>query len=333
MCSVCFDPRCHTTIHLKYDNHTSLDSLPDSKNETITLPLEIHTEDKVLGTIPPIGLGVPESALALSNLQVEHLSALNLSHLRVDIHLQDGSWQSELTQADEQAMQLNCQLEIAVHLTDDAENQLRSLKQFIDTRNLTIARWIIFHINEKSTSAHWVELARKYLPSNLIGSGTNHFFTELNRERPPTDVIDFAVYSTNPQVHAFNNLSLVETLALQAENVKSARQFCDDKPIVVSPITLKMRLNPNATGAPPPVPDGELPPQVDVRQMSLLGACWTLGSLKYNIENQVESITYYETVGWRGVMDTSDAPILPDKFPSIPDAVFPMYMYSGILVN
>ena len=121
-----------------------------------------------------------------------------------------------------------------------------------------------------------------------MGAGTNHFFTELNRERPPVDDIDFAVFSINPQVHAFDNLSLIETLPLQADNISSARHFCNDKPIVVSPVTLKMRFNPNATGAPPPVPEGELPSQVDARQMSLFGACWTLGSLKYNLESQLE---------------------------------------------
>lgn len=288
-------------------------------------PLEIHIHDKVLGTIPPIGLGLPESIPELSDLQAKRLSALHLSHFRVDIYLQDSSWEFELAKASEQATQLNCQLEIAVHLTDDAENQLLALKQFIDDQSLAVARWIIFHENEKSTTTQWVELARQYLGSAPIGAGTNHFFTELNRERPPTDAIDFAVYSVNPQVHAFDNLSLVETLAVQAENVKTARQFCGDKPIVVSPITLKMRSNPNATGDPPPVPDGELPPQVDERQMSLFGACWTLGSLKYNVESQVESITYYETIGWRGVMEGSQTPPLPEKFPSIADAVFPMY--------
>lgn len=296
-----------------------------ASDDDVKSPLDIHIHDKVLGAIPPIGLSLPESVPALSDLQIARLSALHLSHLRVDIYLEDASWQAELTTASEQATQLNCQLEIPVHLTDDAEKQLKVLSQFADKRRLAVARWIIFHVNEKSTTAKWVELAQQYLDSANIGAGTNHFFTELNRERPPTDAIDFAVYSLNPQVHAFDNLSLVETLTVQSDNVKTARQFCDDKPIVVSPITLRMRNNPNATGAPPPVPDGELPPQVDERQMSLLGACWTLGSLKYNIESQVESLTYFETVGWRGVMDTADAPTLPDKFPSMPNMVFPMY--------
>jgi hypothetical protein len=68
-----------------------------------------------------------------------------------------------------------------------------------------------------------------------------------------------------------------------------------------------------------------MPPQVDVRQMSLFGAGWTLGSLKYLAGSDVQSLTYYETTGWRGVMETEAGSPLPDRFPSLPGSVFPMY--------
>jgi hypothetical protein len=64
---------------------------------------------------------------------------------------------------------------------------------------------------------------------------------------------------------------------------------------------------------------------VDVRQMSLLGAGWTAGSLKYLAESSVHSVTYYETTGWRGVMETDAGSPLPEKFHSLPCAVFPLY--------
>ena len=55
--------------------------------------------------------------------------------------------------------------------------------------------------------------------------------------------------SLNPQVHAFDNASLVETLEAQKWTVESARKFVGGLPISVSPITLRPRFNPNATGA------------------------------------------------------------------------------------
>jgi D-apionolactonase len=57
----------------------------------------------------------------------------------------------------------------------------------------------------------------------------------------------------------------------------------------------------------------------------LLGAAWTLGSLKYISESGVESGTWFETVGWRGVMEIDERSPLPDQFPSLPGSVFPLY--------
>jgi len=95
--------------------------------------------------------------------------------------------------------------------------------------------------------------------------------------------------------------------------------------VAISPVTLKPAFNPYVT-APPSKPNpGELPSQVDVRQMSLFGACWTLGSLKHLSESGASSITYYETTGWRGVMERAAGSRLPEKFRSLPGAVFPLY--------
>jgi hypothetical protein len=59
--------------------------------------------------------------------------------------------------------------------------------------------------------------------------------------------------------------------------------------------------------------------------MSLFGAGWTLGSVKYLAEAGAASITYYETTGWRGVMETAAGSPLPEHFRSIPGMVFPLY--------
>src|SRR5262249_2119153 len=84
------------------------------------------------------------------------------------------------------------------------------------------------------------------------------------------------------------------------------------------------RFNPDATGADAGPPPGELPREVDERQMSLFGAGWTAGSLKYLAESGAESVTYYETTGWRGAMETEAGCLLPGRFRSLPGSVFPM---------
>ena len=60
----------------------------------------------------------------------------------------------------------------------------------------------------------------------------------------------------------------------------------------------------NASKQDEEIKSDQLPSQVDERQMSLFGAGWTLGSLKYLCESCPQSLTYYETTGWRGVMET-----------------------------
>jgi hypothetical protein len=189
--------------------------------------------------------------------------------------------------------------------------------------------WLVFRRAGRLTRPADVALARRILgdlaPQARFGGGTDLFFTELNRTRPPVDELDLVCYSLNPQVHAFDNASLVETLAAQAATVDSARAFCDAKPLAVTPVTLRMRFNPNATGPEPVPPPGELPPQVDVRQMSLFGAAWTLGSLKYLAGSDTHSLTYFATTGWRGVMETEAGSPLPARFPSQPGSVYPLY--------
>jgi hypothetical protein len=55
------------------------------------------------------------------------------------------------------------------------------------------------------------------------------------------------VYSFNPQVHAFDDLSVMETLEAQVATVETAQGFCDG-PIHVGPITLRPGFIPNAAG-------------------------------------------------------------------------------------
>jgi hypothetical protein len=279
--------------------------------------------------LPQLGLGVASHGQPLNQQEVTRLKALNLAHLRLDLRLSEPHFADKLRQATCEANELGVKLELALFLSDNASAELQALRELLEEIKPSVWTWLIFHEAEKSTSAKWIKLARQYLtdysPAVKFGAGTNVFFTELNRTRTPVEDLDLVCYSLNPQVHAFDNLSLVETLAAQATTVGSARHFIGDLPLAVGPVTLKMRFNPNATGPEPAPEPGQLPPQVDERQMSLFGAGWTAGSLKYLAQSDVQSLTYYETTGWRGVMETEIGSPIPQKFQSRPGAVFPLY--------
>jgi len=297
--------------------------------ESAPAPLAFTVSREAVGPLPPLGLGAASHGQPLRARELDRLKALNLGHLRVDLRLSAPGWEAALRRAAAEAVGIGAQLEVAAHVSDAAGDELAALRALADELNAPVARWIVFHASEKSTSAPWARLGRErladYAGGTPVGAGTDAFFAELNRQRPPTDDADFVVYSINPQVHAFDNASLVETLAAQAVTVTSAQQFSGGKPVIVSPVTFKMRWNPNATGPEPETPPGELPPQVDPRQASLFGAGWTAGSVRYLAEGGAAALTYYETTGWRGVMETEDGPPVPAKFPSFPGGVYPLY--------
>jgi hypothetical protein len=109
--------------------------------------------------------------------------------------------------------------------------------------------------------------------------------------------------------------------------VRSAAALAGDRAVVVSPITLAPRRNFYAAADDDgnSEPAGMLPPSVDVRQPSLYGAAWTAGSLKYLAESGAAAATYYESTGWRGVLERAGGTPLPDRFFSQPGRVFPLY--------
>ena len=95
--------------------------------------------------------------------------------------------------------------------------------------------------------------------------------------------------------------------------------------VVKFDLCLLPRFNPNATGPEPDPAPGQLPPQVDVRQMSIFGAACTVGSLKYLLGSGLEAVTYFETTGCRGLMERVDGCPLSEDFHSDPATVFPLY--------
>ena len=193
----------------------------------------------------------------------------------------------------------------------------------------SFARFLVFHENEDGAAGQWIRVAEETLqplaPSAEFAVGSNAYFAELNRNRPETAEVDAIVYPITPQVHAFDETSMIENLEAQAVTVQTARSWAGRRRLVVSPVTLKPRFNANATEPEAANAPRELPASVDPRQMSLFAAAWTLGSVKYLAESGASSATYYETTGWRGVMETGAGSPLPARFPSAPALLFPLY--------
>ena len=287
--------------------------------------------------LPQIGLGMASHGAPLSAVEIERLTALRLHHLRADLLLSDPAYPLHLQRAAQEAATLGVGLELAVFVSEDMENELAALHARLEAARPPLVSLLIYPRHERyqggSVTAAVVRAARAHLAVSVpLGAGTNSDFIFLKRTPPPVDRIDFLTVALNPQVHAFDNTSLIETLEAQPVSIASARRLAQGKPVYASPITLKPRFNPYATGAGPLLPPGALPTQVDPRQMSLFAAGWTLGSLRAMLLGGAASVTYYETTGWRGVMETEAGSPLP-AFPSLPGMVFPLYHVLAALAD
>jgi hypothetical protein len=291
-------------------------------------------EDQPPMPLPKLGLGAASHGQPLSPRAVERLAALKLDHLRVDLWLAQDNAAERLAAATAEAQALGANLHVALYITpEQKDEQLTRLLAALQAVQPPAARWLIYPAAERflggSRTAEVLAAAHHSLDGVIGGAqfaaGTDTDFIFVQRTPPPLDQIDLLTFSINPQVHAFDNASLVETLGTQATAVQSAHALAGGKPVMVSPVTLKMRYNAYATAPPAPTPPGQLPANVDVRQMSLFAAGWTLGSIAALTAAGAESATYYETTGWRGVLETDEGSSVPDKFRSLPGGLFPLY--------
>jgi D-apionolactonase len=282
--------------------------------------------------LPPIGIGLPADGNSLSEREAELLRALRFDHVRVDLHLKDPAHEQELVRGAETARALGAGLELALFLSTSAQAELDGFAPRLGKLDVPVKQILVleeaegFSTFRTMTSGHLVRLARERLQDAAHGAvfagGTDQFFTELNRDWSQVEDADAIVYSLNPQVHASDSTSIMENLAGQTATVASTRHFSGGKPVIVSPVTFIGRSGPFPAG--PPRDDG-LPPTVEVRQASLFGAAWTVGSIKALAEIGAASVTYFETTGWKGIMERDDGSPLPDRFPSTPGSVFPLY--------
>ena len=254
--------------------------------------------------------------------QQELLSYLGVSHVRCELRFaEDLSWFDNVASC---MQNLQIPIRIAVFFTKDWEKELEKLCEVLDKWKLQVLDALIFMEREKVICPEILKSIRDRLCAYRIpvGSGTDAFFTQDNREPLPPELLDLAVYSNNPQVHAFDNDSIMLTTAGQMANVKSCMELFPNKKIVVSPVSLKMRWNPDLTGE-EVIPAHTMPMFVDPRQMSLFTASWTVRSIASLSAAGADSADYYEFLGSTGLMQDRE---LPDyDFPAEGGMIYPVY--------
>ena len=304
-------------VHINLEGEVSkLVDQNDGHRDGVTLTLV--NDPLAVKPLPGIGLQLSSQVDALSPVELVRLKALNLDHLRVTVTPSTDDLNQVIRRATVQAKALDVPLHVGLQLSENPEDELKRLVAAVKKTRPPISAWLVQASDRKK-----LQLARTHLSrcngNALIGTGEDNNFTELNRNRPEEGSTHVVSFGMNPQCHAIDNLSMVECLEIQGVAVRSARQFIGDRPLMVSPITLKVQ---QATRDSIP---GQLPSHVDFRQPTVFAAGWTLGSIKYLAEAGVDALTYYETIGWKGIMAAGPNLLLPKVFATKPNEVFAVY--------
>lgn len=296
--------RVKQTVRFRVEERTETVAPPTDEALVVDLTLlDTATRLPRLGTVANVG--EPESEAGAA-----HLATLGLHHVRVDYY---GNRPDEFAVGLQRVKAANSALLAALHLGDDAERDVQTFLELIRQHEVAVAGVLLFSENQPVTDAAALQpilqTLKTALPDADFGAGTDFNFTEFNRNRFDPTRFDFITFSIHPQEHAFDPLTLVENAEAQGDVVRSASALYPEKPVWVSPVTLRRRFNPYAHDPAVRVVSEEL--RTDPRQASLWAAGWTLASLKNLAEAGAEAVTYFEDWGERALMTPDGSVVFP----------------------
>ena len=267
----------------------------------------------VLGTgtgrsFPAVGAGLAPVDVAMHPEVARAVRAMGLAHLRAEITVGDAGASAALDRAITAARSADCAIE-AVLLTRPTDPGLERLLAEIAASAVPVARIVAIDPEGHATPPALAARARSALQAVGIDAplcgGSRGYLYQLVAQGVPADLVDEVVFPTNPQVHTFDEASIMETLDTLPVMARTAAALVAGKPVVVGPVSLKAFVNPDRAGPElPPVP-GTLPDRYDRRQTTRFAAAWTLGSVAALAHFGVAAMTLHEAAGWAGLVAAS----------------------------
>ncbi|HEU5317113.1 MAG TPA: hypothetical protein VFX49_13475, partial [Chloroflexota bacterium] len=274
-----------------------------SVNEQPEEPVVVRVGERHIGSLPPIGLQIASHSQPLGEREIDLLAPLNLDHLWLTLHLTRVDWEARLLAAHEQGQALRAPLEIEA-ICGDSGAGLDALAATLAARRIPVSAVHVYPKSGVVTTEAVLRPARMAFRAarvrEPIGGGSRADFVNINRATLPLEAMDFVAFAVNPQVHTFDDASMVETLAAQTVVLENAKRITHGLPVRVGPVTLRQRLNPAAAAAPEAAP-GQIPSNADPRQSAPFAAAWMLGSIRRLLG--AKAITLFETTGPLGLID------------------------------
>jgi hypothetical protein len=282
-------------------------------------------------SMPPMGLGLASHGEPLTEDELARLRAIGPAHLRVDLDLRPDDPLADLDRGAREAAAIGAGMELALHVPVAADAALAGLAGRLATIGVPVARVIVYPLADGFSAMGALAppdlvldvaaaLGSVVDPAVVVG-GTEQSFADTNRAGSPDPRLAGIAFAMSPTVHAADDASIIENVVGAGEVVRFARTLADDRPVHVSPVTIATRFGPYPNG---PAAPGDLPPAVDPRGASALGAAWTAATLGELARAGAASVTWYETVGWRGVTERDTGNPMPERFPSEPGTDHPL---------
>lgn len=255
--------------------------------------------------LPKTGILAPQTEERFYPKYIDLMRALNLSHYRIDLRFDNPRRMQLLRLNIEEIREIGIQAQLALHFTDKIEDELADFLAFYAKEPFAVSQVLVFDAHTRMSPDSLIDAVaprlRRAIPEAKIGAGTDAYLAELNRNRPTTDNFDLITYAACPQVHAFDNQTIVENMQGLGYTVSSARRIFN-KPVCINALTLRQRFNVVATTP----EETDRFDTTDPRQATLFGAAWLLGCLKYATETGAESLTVMSAVGRDGILGVDE---------------------------
>jgi hypothetical protein len=267
--------------------------------------------------MPAVGLGVPaeEIAHAVAHLDLLRLAAPRLLICHFDPREKHGLQQLYGYRLLCEQTGAQCELEIVVASLDRYRDELAGVAAMVREAGLTLDAVAVCPVGDLKSVLpggarppappleDLYRAARAAFAGVKLGGGMFSFFTELNRKRPPVQLLDFVHNSTCPIVHAADDRSVMETHEALPFQVATARTFIGKTAYRIGPSAIGCRDNPHGkTYTPNPDNQRICLVKMDPRQRGLFGAAWTLGYLSSLAPTGVETISLGAPTGPLGVI-------------------------------
>jgi hypothetical protein len=272
-----------------------------------------------LGPAPSLGLGLDPDEVEPTRRHAERLRAVGARIAVCHYDPRRGHNRETLAALASAAalVGLEPRLEAVVVSVDDFEREIAELGRMVETLGSPFSAVLVSPAPDLKCTlpgSPWppapapealFAAARAAFPKAKLGGGMFSLFTEMNRKRPPTHLLDFVSFTTTATMHAGDDYSVIEGLEALPAIAKSARAIAGRVPYAVGPSAIGMRMNPY--GEAPMANPGNIRQAMnfnDPRHRGMLGAAWALGFFNAFARGGAEAITLGGLTGPFGLIHT-----------------------------